>query len=174
MQTTIIVLIVLIVTISVSLLFVLISNNYRQRKRQNLLISFRELGIDNNLAFTSQEVMHDIIIGLDGRKNKLLVLKEDDGNFNWFMVNLRNIKRITVKKLYQHLNRWNTDKKILGEDLHQIVLQLETIDKQLPVNIAFYDSTKNDVFEIADLEEKANQWKAILSQITIRKFDNVI
>ena len=66
------------VIIFISLILVSINNKQRQKRVTELLDHFSKLGTENNLSFSSQEILENCIIGLDGIQRKLLILKKID------------------------------------------------------------------------------------------------
>ena len=60
----------------------------------NLLFQrLRQLGIDNNVSFSGQELLKDCIIGFAGVHRKVFVLKQlDDTAFQSFVIDLNEVK----------------------------------------------------------------------------------
>ena len=78
MSTIIVAAILISVITGICLILVSINNKHRQKKASELLNHFSKLGTGNNLSFSSQEILENCIIGLDGIQRKLLILKKID------------------------------------------------------------------------------------------------
>ena len=57
--------ILILVIISICLILISLNNRDRQKTITELLAHFSKLGTENNLSFSSQEILQNSIIGLD-------------------------------------------------------------------------------------------------------------
>jgi hypothetical protein len=150
---------------AITLVLISINNKHQKRKREKLLHRFSQTGTENNMAFTSQEILQDAIIGLDGLNKKLLILESNENDITWTVINLEEVKACNVKKLYQTTNRGTLKKPELEDHLERIVLQFELKDENRKIEIPFFSFGKNHVFQLAELEQKARYWEASLSKL---------
>jgi len=137
-----------------------------KRKRMNrLLHHFSELGSSHNLTFSSQEILHDCIIGMDGVQRKLLVSNYTGEEISHTeLVDLSGVKSCSVKKQYGHIRGGELREKKLETYLEFIVLHFEQ-EGAPPVEIPFYQHRLNPISEVPKLEKKARHWETMLSKM---------
>jgi hypothetical protein len=165
MSTIFVALILIAVVTSISLALVTISNRQRKKKTEKLLNWFSELGTLNNLSFTSQELLHNSIIGLDGLNKKLLILENHSEEHSWCVINLEEVETCNVKRLYQTTNAGSLKKPVMEEHLQKIVLRFGMKDGKTTTDVPFFAFSGNHITEIADLEQKAKHWETILCKM---------
>src|SRR3954465_11655782 len=73
-------------------------NYSRDRYRQ-----LSEWGSKLDLSFSSHVLLGNKIIALDGIKKVLLVLEQDNGQDRFYIIQLKQVKTITVKKEYSSI-----------------------------------------------------------------------
>jgi len=148
------------------LLLAIIDNKQKRKAMNQLLQQFNGLGSAGNLAFSSQEVLKDVIFGLDGLQRKILVLRKlDNAAFHSCVIDLNEVKSCTVKKYYGTIRGGELAIGKLDQYLKKMVLHFE-LNKGLPsVEILFYRDISNTVEEIPGLENKARNWEIILSKM---------
>jgi hypothetical protein len=154
---------------AITLVLISINNKHQKRKKEKLLHRFSQMGSENNMSFTSQEILQDGIIGLDGLNKKLLILESSENDFNWTIINLEEVKACNVKKLYQATNRGTLKKRVMEEHLEKVVLQFELKDENGKIEIPFFSFGKNHIYQLAELEQKAKYWEASLSKLFTTK-----
>jgi hypothetical protein len=142
----------------------LISRNEKIRL-ENRLHLFSKLGSDNNLSFTSQEILHHCIIGLDGPSKKLVILISLKTENYWKLIDLGELKNCEVKSVFKTDNSLQRKKKRLNKNLQKIVLEYQLKNDTKIFQLPFFDSDINKIYEKPELEKKAWHWKAILSQM---------
>ena len=146
----------------------LLRTNYdnEKRKRMNrLLHRFSELGSHYNLTFSSQEILLDCIIGLDGVHRKILVAKSTgDVITQTELVDLPEIKSCSVIKHYGTIKGGELTEKKLQTCLEWLALRFER-DNNPPVEILFYHHGKYPPGEAGKLEKKARHWETMLSKL---------
>ncbi|MFL5740206.1 MAG: hypothetical protein ACJ75B_08310 [Flavisolibacter sp.] len=172
MSTIIIALIIICSIATITLVLISINNKHKKRKREKLLNRFSQIGSENNMSFTSQEILQDGIIGLDGLNKKLLILESHEGNFNWTTITLEDVNACYVKKLYQATNIGTFKKRTMEEHLEKVVLQFELKDEKGKIEVPFFIFTKNHIYQLAELEQKAKYWEASLSKLLTSKLKN--
>jgi hypothetical protein len=168
MSTLIVAAIFISVITGICLILVSINNKHRQKTASELLNYFSKLGTENNLSFSSQEILDNCIIGLDGIQRKLLILKKiDKVEYDSILLDLNEVKKCSKKNIYTRVNIGTAKKEKFENHLDKIVLDFDFIDNRQPVQILFYEPVTNHVFAMSELEQKAKKWEMILSQITI-------
>ena len=166
MSTIIVAAIIISVIISISLKLVSINNKQRKKTSTELLNHFSKLGTGNNLSFSSQEILENCIIGLDGIQRKLLILKKiDKDEYDSILLDLNEVKKCSKKNIYTRVNIGTNKKERFENHLDKIVLDFDFIDNRQPVQILFFEPITNHIFAMLELEQKAKKWETILSQI---------
>lgn len=167
MSTIIVAAIIISVIVSICLILVSIDNKQRKKTSTELLNHFSRLGSENNLSFSSQEILERCIMGLDGIQKKLLILKKfDKHGYDSILLDLNEVKNCSKKKIYKKVNIGTSKKERFENHLDKIILELGFINSRPPVQILFYEPVTNDIFAMPELEQKAQKWETILSQIT--------
>ena len=154
---------------AITLALVSISNKHQKEKKEKLLHQLSRVGTENNMFITKQEILNDGIIGLDSLNKKLLVLENNEDNFNWAIINLDEVKAFSVKKLYQATNIGTLKKRLMEEHLEKIVLQFELKDEKGKIEVPFFVFSKNHIYQLAELEQQAKYWEASLSKLITSK-----
>jgi hypothetical protein len=139
---------------SICLLLISINNKHNRKAMIKLLKHFSELGTENDLNFSSQEILKNCILGLDGVRRKILVVTRQDDFFGSFIIDLREVKNCTVKKIYGTINVGDLKKKKLEQYLDKIVLHFDQ-NNNSSVEIVFYKHFENHLLEALELEQKA-------------------
>ena len=166
MTTLMVIIILATVAISLSLMVVLVNRRYGPRQKRRTLVRLREAGIKNNLSFSSQQVLNDCVIGLDGLHRKLLVLQQAEDHYgSLHIVDLNEVKKCVVKKIYRNIKAGDPKWKNIEENPERIVLRFEFVDGKHPVEVPFYDQRSHLPDRRSELEQKARDWETILSKM---------
>jgi hypothetical protein len=166
-MSTIIVAVIIISAITcICLVLVSMNNKHRKKTSAELLDHFSQAGTRNYLSFSSQEILENCIIGLDGIQRKLLILKRiDKDGHDSLLLDLNEVKTCAKKKILRRVNMGTDKKERFENHVDKIVLELEFTDSRQPVQILFFEPITNHVFAMLELEQKAEKWERILSQI---------
>lgn len=140
-------------------------NNIRKAVPGNRYFEISELGSKLDLSFSSHMSLGNKIIALDGIKKKLLVLDNSDPvNLNC-IIDLNEVKAITVKKNYSSIKPGELQEKRFEEFLESICLRFEYKDEKKSFSLPFYEFGKNNAYDLAMLERNAGNWQMILSKM---------
>lgn len=155
-------------TILISLFFIHINKKSERKRNEKLLHLFHEAGSKHGLSFSSQEVLRNKIIGLDGLKRTLLIF-EFANIESIICINMADIKNCTVTKEYESVNLGTEKKNRMEKHLTSIGIQFHFTNRAEPVSVSFFDNGFNSVYETAELEAKAKDWVAILSKMIVKE-----
>jgi hypothetical protein len=148
------------------MLFVSIDKRQRRKSISQLLHHFSELGSKNNLTFSSQELLPDCIIGVDGVHRKLLILEKRDGGYTDFVIDLNEVKSCHIKKYYDPIPIGALKAKMEEQCLNKVVLLFDNINhNSLPLVVKFYDQAQTSIYQLAELEQKAKDWEVMLTKM---------
>jgi hypothetical protein len=133
-----------------------------------LLEYLTNLGSEQNLDLTAQEILKHSLIGLDDRKKKILIVSGiPEGQPHHYVIDLNEVSSCSVKKYYGRIHVNGLVNRGLNQYLEKMVLQIEFHSKKQPVDILFYKITDNDIRELPELELKARKWMELLSKISL-------
>jgi fucose permease len=167
MSTIITAAIVILSTTGIALFFISINKRNNSKRNKALLHFFNKAGAEKGLAFSSQEVLKNKIIGLDGLHQTLSVFEFLQFD-NVIHIRLSDVTSCVLKKEYETVNFGNGKAADTEQHLRYINLKFTFRNGQDPVYISFYDSNFHTIYEMAELEAKTKTWETILSKI-IRK-----
>jgi len=143
-----------------------IRNRQKRRKMKRLLDYFSRLGTKYDLTFSSQEVLRNCIIGLDGVQRKLLVLNgTSSGTLTEYVIDLNQVSNCSVKKQYGGIHVNGLRKRKLEQYLERMTLHFRFLMEKQPADIPFFKQAENNISELRKLEDKAERWKVILSKL---------
>jgi len=151
------------------LLFFYLLVKKKEEKLQKRMAKFSELGTANNLAFSSQELLHNRIIGLDGIKRTLLIFDYRTKKGNCLLINLEDVESCKVKEIYQPMSNNNAGNRMTETYLEKIVLEFARKHSE-SVELPFYEFNKNHIMKTRALGKKAKHWETILSKMINRDF----
>jgi hypothetical protein len=126
-----------------------------------------ELGSKLNLAFSSHMSLNNKIIAMDGVKKKLLVMDNNDTVSVHTIIDLNEVRAISVKKNYSSIKPGELKKRGMDEFLEKIYLQFESEEKT--VAVPFYELGKNNFTDLPKLERNARTWQMILMKMIAPK-----
>lgn len=151
-----------------------INNNQKKKAVTVLLERLSKSGAQNNLTFSSQELLSDAVIGFDAMRLKVLVLHQDnEAACEWHLIDLELVKNCSVKKIYKPFYEGTSNKKAIENYLDKIILLFEFTDNQEPIEINFYRHISNNIYEMQELEHKAKKWETMLLQMTGNKLRQI-
>ena len=166
MSTIIVAAVLILVIISICLILISLNNKDRQKTTTELLTHFRTLGTENNLSFSSQEILENCIIGLDGIQRKLLILKKiDKDKYDSILLDLNEVKKCSKKNIYTRVNIGTEKKEKFENQIDKIVLAFDFNDNRQPIHIPFFDPRTNQIFAMSELEQRAKNWETILTKL---------
>lgn len=164
MSTLIVSFVIIGAVILLIIAFGFLSRRNRKAKEQRLVDLFNNVGEKNGLSFSSQEILRNKIIGLDGLNRKFVVVNETG---NSTVINLDDVRKCSMEKHLETYSR--TDEKSSGYEMFvkTIHLKFEFIKKMEPETVIFYNILLNPEVEEKLMEAKAKDWETILSKMII-------
>lgn len=164
MSTLIVSLVIIGFIILLIMGFVFLNKRNRKAKEQKYVDLFNKTGESYGLSFSSQEILRNKIIGLDGINRKFVVVNENEKSR---VINLDDIKKCSMEKHLESYSR--TDEKSSGYEMFvkTISLKFEFKMKKDSETVIFYDILLNPSVEEKLMESKAKDWETILSKMLI-------
>ena len=164
MSTLIVSLVIIAVVVLLIMGFGFISKRNRNAKEQRFINLFNKAGEENGLSFSSQEVLRNKIIGLDGLNRKFVVVNENEVSR---VISIDDVRKCSMQKNLETYTR--TDEKSSGYEMFvkSIFLQFDFKDKRPTETVIFYDNLLQPQAEEKQMEAKAKDWEIILSKMII-------
>jgi hypothetical protein len=167
MSTLLVAAIIVAFTVIPPVLFVRFTKRKAEKRRAKDFALLKNHGNDQGLSFTYEQVLKGSMLGLDLHSSKLLVL-HTDGEPRSEVFDLETVKSCTVFREYDAVRIYDTKAARTEQVLARIGLKLEFSSSQSPVHIHLYNSQLNGIYEMADLEKKATEWKELIAGQTSR------
>ena len=149
------------------LLFIYLNKKNERKQKEKFLNLFNEAGSKYDLSFSSQEVLRNKILGFDDLKRTLLVFQFAPVE-SVICIYMAEIKNCMVAKEYENVNIGTEKKSKIETHLTSIAIRFDFVNSAEPVSVSFYDSGFNSVYEMTELEAKAQHWASILSKIIVK------
>lgn len=166
MLTIITALLIVISTISIPLIFIFINKKKSRERKETFLDLLKQEGTKQGLSLSCYEILRSKIIGLDGVKQILLVF-DFESPANVICITMKEVKNCTVEKKYDSIVIGTEKKPELEPHLRSIDLKFTFKNNAEPASVSFYDSGVNSIYEMQELETKANTWEALLSKMIV-------
>lgn len=163
MAPIVVVLVLIALATGVTVLLATLAARRGLKRATDLLRHFSRMGTAHNLSFSCQERFADRVIGLDGIRRKLLILRQTGRrHYHTVVVDLHTVSTCATRTLYsipavQHGPG--------AECIAQVALEFRFRDHRDPVAIPFYEEGSNTRWELPELARKAKDWEIILSKM---------
>jgi hypothetical protein len=166
MQTILAGAIVIACTIGMVLFLFFRNRNNVQRKKKAIIDAFTEKAAGLGASFSSQEMLKDTVIGLDHLHQRLLVFDHLKTQ-SLVSIHLADVQKCVLTKEFQHVNYGSEKKSEMEKTLQSVVLKFSFKNSPDHFTLSFYDSMLYSIYEMAEMEEKAKKWEALLSQLIV-------
>jgi hypothetical protein len=132
-----------------------------------------ELGCRYNLSFSSQLIIGDRMIALDGVKRNLLVWDINNNPDQAYIIDLNQVATITLKKSYRSIGPGELKNRDIGEFLERIEMHFAYSNNTI-ITLTFYDCKVDDIKDLHKIERNATIWQMILSKLAGSKTDKIL
>lgn len=163
MSTILIAVLILLGTIVPTVLFTFISRRKQNKRLKTLIHSFSRSATGAGLNISSQELLKQKIIGLDGIKGFVLVHEFAEDN-TVIKINLSDVRSCIHQKEFDTVDVGTKKNPILKQHLRAIGLKFNFRDNSSTF-IAFYEAHINGIYEMQELTAKAKTWETMLSKL---------
>jgi hypothetical protein len=154
---------------AICLVLVFVDKKQKHKRKNRLLQHFSGLASKHNLTFSSQVLLKNTAIGLDGVHRKLLALTvTDDQKFDHQLMDLNHIQTCTVKKIQGTIAGNPIQKRKQEQYLERIILYCELKEQHQPYEILFFNHLHDPLYEAILLEQKAKEWELMIAQMLSR------
>src|SRR6478672_3463266 len=105
MSTVVVAVIIISFIAAIVLVLVAINNRDRKQTTLELLSRFSDRAMESNLSFSSQELLENTLMGLDGIQRKLLVIKKFRADkYEPLPIDLNEVKRCRKIQVYNSVS----------------------------------------------------------------------
>jgi hypothetical protein len=170
MSTIITALLIVIGAICIPLIFILINKNKNRKLNKKYLNLFGQEGAKKGLSFSSQQLLRNKIIGLDGTKQTVLVFDLENAA-NTIYIPLTTVKNCSVEKKYDSILIGTQKNAKIEPHLKSIDLEFAFKNGNEPVSISFYNGDVNSIYEMSELKAKAETWESVLSKMIFKDLE---
>lgn len=144
-------------------LVILIDKRHKRKALKSLLHEFSSAGSHNGLSFSSQEVLRNSVIGLDGLQRKLLVVERKcDNTYQSVVIDLNEVQSCTVDREYKAISRGDSAKQ---KQLLESISLFFTMTQFIPIDVVFYNYIEEHALNAPELEAKARHWQVALTKL---------
>jgi len=173
MWTILVAFILIAIIAAFSVVIVKLNKKDSNKRRTALLNRFRQLVRENDLSITDKEFLGDLVIGLDGSKRKLLIVKRgNNDDHDSVVINLNEITSSAKREVYGRVypEKYAVLSNVL--QLERIVLEIQFEDEREPIQISFYDYIDNSYHDLSERKQKVKRWETLLrnaERVPVRK-----
>lgn len=158
MSSTLIITIILLMLVMICL--VLIFLNKQAKKKHTGLISnrFTRISSAHSLSLSGTDQIVNGMIGIDYDANKLIVIQDQNDT----VIGIDSLKTCRKQKKWLHIPADNNNKS--ETHLEKIVLSCTAVMDKGPVDIVFYEYRYNSIFQMQELDQRADYWELLINQ----------
>jgi hypothetical protein len=151
--------------------FIIIEKQRSRRRLRNFLKHFSITGSKLGLSFSSQALLKNAVIGLDGMKRKLLIIYDlGNGLYNQYLVNLDEVNAVNAEIISMDVGQAGAYEMYEVKKVSAVVLSFNFLSEKEILKIYFYNEEENDPVEVPELEQKARDWESILNKMLLHRY----
>ena len=171
MSTIIVAAVLTAIIAAITYTLVRIDQKQKQKAMNILLQQFSELGSKHGLSFSAQEILKNVVFGLDGIHRKILLLRRENGSApQSLVIDLNDVTACSVRKYYGTIAGGALQGRGLEQYLQKLTLRFTLSRNLQPVEVTFFNHFEDNFSDIPFLQEKAGHWEAILSKMCSGKW----
>jgi hypothetical protein len=127
-------------------------------------IRLRRLASILNLSISKCFAFGNKVIGLD-QANKALLISEGSNKQDSSLIELKKIRRISLRKDYGDIKAGELSKKAVGQFLKYIRLQFDYLNGKSPTIVSLYDREKDENKDLVKLDLSSKNLHLDLSKM---------
>ena len=158
MSSVITLLLVLFIIIAACLAFIFFHHKENHLRASSLSHRLERTARENNMILLPVEKFKNFIFGLDAGNNKLIVCNAADEQ----IIDLDGLKRCRKEKKWLHIPAEKGKKP--ETHLEKISLLFDFKGERLSHEIVFYEYRHNSIFQMHELEQKADYWELLFNR----------
>jgi hypothetical protein len=147
----------------IALTFFILQHLSVQKKSEKLLSDFYAVISQFNFIVSKQEVIGERIISIDDVNNRLLFFTNMEGSHQGYMIELDDIKNITLKREYHR--KYPDLEYVAGiaPSIRKVDLQLHYENKNRPSILNFYRKGIDGGKHLKEYTSKAIEWQQLIA-----------
>src|SRR5687768_10897019 len=122
------------------------------RKKLDSILLINRIAKERRFVFRYQQLFPGKAIALDIKKKKLVYINIGLCNQSCLIINMKDIDRCSIKKVYNTVKRGDLTEGNLNEFLKSIVLRLRFKDSTDDLSIPFFDDQRDKREDVPKLE----------------------
>ncbi|MGZ8544012.1 MAG: hypothetical protein ACXWV0_01900 [Flavisolibacter sp.] len=140
--------------------------NSQQRKThtEQLLRSFSELGTRYQLSFSSQLNFPGILVGIDGIRRIMLVVKTGEAIPQWKLVDLVSIRNCTLLRNYEPIPACELRSYSPDRYLQAVHLRILTVNNE-EILLPFYVKHLHNLKDLPRIAKTAQDWHHMILKL---------
>lgn len=158
-------LIIIFTIIFIIIIIMKMQNRFLYKKLSRLFNQSSEMASRNDLRFSSQLVLNDMVLSVDGIHRKLLVVKEDAA---YRIIDLNLVRLCTVHKEYFTIQAGALDNHTIEHYLKTISIQLSFYTGEV-MSLPFYEKGIDHLHQAFECEAKARDWESMLNKLILKE-----
>ena len=162
MSTIITSLLIIAFIIAIVFVFKWVDRIHVKKTNDKMISRLSHAGTKHGLSFTSQELLRDKVIGVDGIHRTFVVVNEKE---ECTIINLEEVKNCRFQKSYEQIQYGEGANRRVENRLSAIGLLFEYEKRNKMVPVHFFNYTIHSISEANALEAKAKDWETILSKM---------
>ena len=171
MSSVVTITIVLVILVSICLILIFLHNRSHKKQAGSLLQRFKKIMLENKLKVAVTETLKKVIFGIDPHAEKLLILQQSgDKLFESGIIDLTTLKNCRKQKKWIHIPAGKINSRP-ETHLEKMMLLLEFTGSNPPLEIVFYEYRYNSLFQLHELEQKADYWELVVSKKLYKQKD---
>lgn len=136
-----------------------------KKKMENLLRKLSREGAANHLTFSSQEILQNKVLGIDGIHRKIMILEKKEDAYYSSIISLDEVHDCQVVNNSDLINRNNLKKSRSESSPANLELRFDLNNHTQPVSIIFSNGITNSKKEFTFLKAKAEYWCVMFSKM---------
>lgn len=136
-----------------------------KRLRKKAYLKLAKLAARLNITFSKCISIGSKIFGLDEKNKKLLISDQKGTQTEQHIIELQNVKSVSLNKSYGSIPAGELRKKSVDEFIKQIRFQFEHFNNGQHTILSFYDREKDQSVDLTNLDSNSKNLHKILSKI---------
>jgi hypothetical protein len=126
-----------------------------------------ELASTENFNISSQLILNNVVVGVDGIQRKLMLSRETNDFIDCEIIDMDHVKNCSVRKEFDAIGAGELQKNDLNPYVRTVTLDLELAHKL--VHVPFYIRGKQGLHDLAVCESKAKDWQQMLNKMLLKQ-----
>ncbi|MEO6316524.1 MAG: hypothetical protein ABIU63_15095 [Chitinophagaceae bacterium] len=146
----------------------------RVTRGARLQLQLQQFALENNVELSITEQLKKAVFGIDPRRELLMAVQDcPDSGVTKNIVDLTAIKTCRKQKKWIHIPAHAGNSRP-ETHLEKIILLFEFTTHCPPAELIFYAYRHNSIFQMHELEQKADYWELLINQRLYKQNANIL